>query len=335
MEKNEKKQEQKNRVVEAMLRAREKEMQQGTPEEELPSLSPGEYEDMYQKILSRLKAEGLMDEEPGEDAGEENDSGLVVRRKPSEYRKTAERTESFSETGAEDRSETTESEENEEIRKPEKAEHSKKTERSKKKTDRRPGKILWFQKKAVKAAGVCLIAGAAVFGLSMTSEANRLLLMQTANEVLGTGDLMQVDNGEDRDLARGDEDAAREEISEKLNAGVPEFYYLPEGMAYESYQIFDEVGYAKITYSYQDGFLHLTISNSSTDMSQGDIKEKRDNPEKIETLNGTMDFVIKEMEEGEGQYTANWEYKNVAYSLFGEIDRDELIKILEKISYTM
>ena len=65
MEKNEKKQEQKNRVVEAMLRAREKEMQQGTPEEELPSLSPGEYEDMYQKILGRLKAEGLMDEEPG------------------------------------------------------------------------------------------------------------------------------------------------------------------------------------------------------------------------------------------------------------------------------
>lgn len=335
MEKNEKKQEQKNRVVEAMLRAREKEMQQGTPEEELPSLSPGEYEDMYQKILSRLKAEGLMDEEPGEDAGEENDSGSVVRRKPSEYRKTAERTESFSETEAEDRSETAESEENEEIRKPEKAEHSKKTERSKKETDRRPGKILWFQKKAVKAAGVCLIAGAAVFGLSMTSEANRLLLMQTANEVLGTGDLMQVDNGEDRDLARGDEDAAREDILNTLHAEVPEFLYLPEGMAYESYQIIDEIGYATLTYSYKKGHIHLTISNSSTDMSQGDIREKQDNPEKIETLNGAMDFVIKEMEEGKGQYTATWEYKNVAYSLFGEIDRDELIKILEKISYTM
>lgn len=335
MEKNEKKQEQKNRVVEAMLRAREKEMQQGTPEEELPSLSPGEYEDMYQKILSRLKAEGLMDEEPGEDDGEENDSGSVVRRKPSEHRKTAERTESFSETEAEDNSETPESEENEEIRKPEKAEHSKKTERSKKETDRRPGKILWFQKKAVKAAGVCLIAGAAVFGLSMTSEANRLLLMQTANEVLGTGDLMQVDNGEDRDLSVGDEYEARKVITDTLNVQVPDFYYLPEGMAYQSYQIIEEVGYAKITYLYKDGYIHLTISNSSTDMSQGDIKENQDDPEKIETLNGTMDFVIKEMEDGKGQYTATWEYKNVAYSLFGEIDRDELIKILEKISYSM
>ena len=335
MEKNEKKQEQKNRVVEAMLRAREKEMQQGTPEEELPSLSPGEYEDMYQKILSRLKAEGLMDEEPGEDAGEENDSGSVVRRKPSEYRKTAERTESFSETEAEDRSETTESEENEEIRKSEKAEHSKKTERSKKETDRRPEKILWFQKKAVKAAGVCLIAGAAVFGLSMTSEANRLLLMQTANEVLGTGDLMKTNNGEDRDVVSGDEDAAREDISEKLNVEVPEFYYLPEGMAYDSYQIFDEVGYAKISYSYQNGYIHLDVSNSLTDMSQGEVNDEQDIPERIETLNGTMDFVIKKMEEGEGQYMARWEYKNVSYALSGEISREELIKILEKISYNM
>lgn len=335
MEKNEKKQEQKNRVVEAMLRAREKEMQQGTPEEELPPLSPGEYEDMYQKILGRLKAEGLMDEEPGENAGEENDSGSVVRRKPSEHRKTAEHIESFSKTETEDRSETAESEETEEIRKPEKAEHPKKTEQSKKETGRRPGKIRWFRKKAVKVAGVCLIAGAAVFGLSMTSEANRLLLMQTANEVLGTGDLMQVDNGEDRDLARGDEDAAREDISEKLNVEVPEFYYLPEGMAYDSYQIFDEVGYAKISYSYQNGYIHLDVSNSLTDMSQGEVNDEQDIPERIETLNGTMDFVIKKMEEGEGQYMARWEYKNVSYALSGEISREELIKILEKISYNM
>ena len=335
MEKNEKKQEQKNRVVEAMLRAREKEMQQGTPEEELPSLSPGEYEDMYQKILSRLKAEGLMDEEPGEDDGEENDSGSVVRRKPSEHRKTAERTESFSETEAEDRSETAESEENEEIRKPEKAERSKKTERSKKETDRRPGKIRWFQKKAVKAAGVCLIAGAAVFGLSMTSEANRLLLMQTANEVLGTGDLMKTNNGEDRDVVSGDEDAAREDILNTLHAEVPDFLYLPEGMAYEGYQIVEEIGYATLSYSYQNGYIHLTISNSLPDMSQGSVKERKEDLEEIETLNGKMDFVIKEMEDSKGKYTASWEYKNVAYTLSGEITREELIKILEKISYSM
>ena len=239
MEKNEKNRNRKNRVVEAMLRAREKEMQQGTPEEELPSLSPGGIRGYVSE--NSQQTEGRRSDGRGTRRGRRGRKATPdrsLRRKPSEHRKTAERTESFSETEAEDRSETAESEENEEIRKPEKAERSKKTERSKKETDRRPGKIRWFQKKAVKAAGVCLIAGAAVFGLSMTSEANRLLLMQTANEVLGTGDLMKTNNGDDRDVVSGDEDAAREEISEKLNAEVPEFYYLPEGMAYESYQIF-------------------------------------------------------------------------------------------------
>ena len=32
--------------------------------------------------------------------------------------------------------------------------------------------------------------------------------MQTANEVLGTGDLMKTNNGDDRDVVSGDEDAA-------------------------------------------------------------------------------------------------------------------------------
>ena len=182
---------------------------------------------------------------------------------------------------------------------------------------------------------MCLIAGAAVFGLSMTSEANRLLLMQTANEVLGTGDLMKTNNGEDRDVVSGDEDAAREDILNTLHAEVPEFLYLPEGMAYEGYQIVEEIGYATLSYSYQNGYIHLTISNSSTDMSQGSVKERKEDLEEIETLNGKMDFVIKEMEDSKGKYTASWEYKNVAYTLSGEITREELIKILEKISYSM
>ena len=57
-------------------------------------------------------------------------------------------------------------------------------------------------------------------------------------------------------------------------------------------------------------------------MSQGNIRENQENEddaEEIETLSGKMDFVIKEIEEGKEQYTASWEYKNVAYNFYGEI----------------
>lgn len=313
MDKSEKRQEQKNEqknnVVAAILRAREKEMQQTPPAEELPSLSADEYEEMYQKILGRLKAEGLLDED---DAAEK------------EEKKTSEPA-AVAETKASDEMEK-------------KSEKQKKLRVQTGKTENTHGtstKIRWFHKKAVKVAGICLIAGAAVFGLSMTSEANRLLLMQTANEVLGTGDLMKTNNGEDRDMSVGDEDKARQEITDTLNAEVPEFLYLPEGMKFETYKLVSDIGYAKIEYSYTSGYLYLTISNSSSDMSQGNIKEKQAETEEIETLNGKIDFLIRQIEENKEQYIASWEYKNVAYTLFGKIAREDLIKILENISYSM
>lgn len=338
MNEKENKNEQNNSVVEAMLRAREKEMQQPPAEEELPGLTSEEYDDMYLKILGRLKAEGLMQEENAADSemeavdtGEERVSRVVA----------------FDEAVAKKKAKTTEKipikvEEMEEKtqKEPEKMTEENMVEKDSEKraANCRPEKIRWFQKKATKVACVCLVAAAAMFGLSMTSEANRLRLLQTANEVLGTGDLLNADNGEDRAMSAGSEDEARRDITDTLNIEVPEFLYLPEGMEYKSCEIIEEIGYAKIEYSYEQGYLYLEMSNSLSDMSQGNIKENQENEdaaEEIETLSGKMKFVIKNAEEGKEQYIASWEYKNVAYNFYGEISYEELMEILKNISFSM
>ena len=402
-QKNEQQQGQKNRVAEAILRARDREMQQEPTEEKLPSLSPEEYEDMYQKILIRLRAEGLMEEDDSEDSREEKPAGSAAsgksetmevsekksskrekeqlseeekeaneEKKEEKRRETAEKTEAARETNdlheksleeekraerleiaeylrdseAEERSEAAGNSENRNKQDGKAGQntvqsiHGKAGQKAHEKTGKHSAtstKIRWFQKKAVKVAGVCLIAGAAVFGVSMTSEANRLLLMQTANEVLGTGDLMQVDNDDDRLMSVGDENEARKIITDALNVQVPDFYYLPEGMSYKDYEVGAEIGYAKIRYSYDGGFIYLEISNSISDMSQSSIKENGEGNglENIETLSGIILFDIREMEDDSDQYTANWTYKNASYKLWGQVKRDELIKILEKISYDM
>lgn len=139
-------------------------------------------------------------------------------------------------------------------------------------------------------------------------------------------------------MSAGSEDEARQEITDTLNVEVPDFYYLPEDMGYKSCEIVEEIGYAKIRYSYKQGFLYLEISNSLSDMSQGNIKENEENEdaaEEIETLSGKMNFVIKNTEEGKEQYTASWEYKNVAYNFYGEISYEELMEILKNISFSM
>lgn len=339
MNEKENKNEQKNSVVEAMLRAREKEMQQPPADEELPGLTSEEYDDMYLKIIGRLKAEGLMQEENAADSEmEEADTG----------EEKVSRVVAFEDAAAGQKEETMEqipvkAEEamDETLRKePEKIieENAVRKAAEKRADNRRPAKIRWFQKKAAKVACVCLVAAAAMFGLSMTSEANRLRLLQTANEVLGTGDLLNADNGEDRAMSAGSEDEARKAITDTLNVEIPELLYLPEGMAYQGSKIYNEIGCAEIQYSYNKGFLYLEISNSLSDMSQGSIKqnqEDEDETEEIETLSGKMNFVIKNIEEGKEQYTARWEYKNVSYNFYGEISYEELMKILQNLSFSM
>ena len=247
MNEKENKNEQNNSVVEAMLRAREKEMQQPPADEELPGLTSEEYDDMYLKIIGRLKAEGLMQEEDradsemeAADAGEEKVSRGVASEDVA-AKKKVEITEKVSVM--------TEEAMDEKIRKePKKMTEENEAEKATEKSvdNRRPAKIRWFQRKATKVACICLVSATAMFGLSMTSEANRLRLLQTANEVLGTGDLLNADNGEDRAISAGSEDEARQEIADVLNIEVPEFLYLPGGMKYVSCEVAEHVGYAKI-----------------------------------------------------------------------------------------
>lgn len=339
MNEKENKNEQKNSVVEAMLRAREKEMQQTPADEELPGLTSEEYDDMYLKIIGRLKAEGLMQEEhPADSEREEADTGeekvsRIVAFEDAAAGQKEETVEQIS-VKAEEAMDGTLRKELEKIIE----ENAVRKAAEKRSDNRRPVKIRWFQKKAAKVACVCLAAAAAMFGLSMTSEANRLRLLQTANEVLGTGDLLNADNGEDRAMSAGSEDEARKAITDTLNVEIPELLYLPEGMAYQGSKIYNEIGCAEIQYSYNKGFLYLEISNSLSDMSQGSIKqnqEDEDETEEIETLSGKMNFVIKNIEEGKEQYTARWEYKNVSYVFGGEISRQELVEVLKNISFSM
>lgn len=339
MNEKDNKNEQNNSVVEAMLRAREKEMQQSPADEELPGLTSEEYDDMYSKIIGRLKAEGLMQEENAADSEmEETDTGeekvsRVVTFEDAVAKKKDETTEEVSVKAEETMDEKTQKGSEKVIE-----ENTVEKAVEKNTTNRRPEKIRWFQKKATKIACVCLVAAAAMFGLSMTSEANRLRLLQTANEVLGTGDLLKANNGEDRAMSAGSEDEARQEIMDTLNVEVPNFYYLPESMEYMTYELIADIGYAKMHYSYKKGFLYLEISNSLSDMSQGSIKQNQENEdaaEEIETLSGKMKFVIKNTEEGKELYTASWEYKNVSYVFGGEVSREELVEILKNISFSM
>lgn len=213
-----------------------------------------------------------------------------------------------------------------------KAEREKQAEKQKKIAKRAKTTKHWVQ--TAKAAGVVLVVGACVFGASMTSEANRIRLVETISGVRNSGDTTWVDNGEDRKYTAEDWDKVKEEIRDKLHIAVPEFYYIPEGMEYSGSSILQEIQVAIIKYRYNEHIVYFQLSANEKDLSQGNWKDRE--KVEVETLDDTVEVEMGTISEnGEENYYVIWKYKDGYYELSGQIEKEELIKILNEMQYNM
>lgn len=213
-----------------------------------------------------------------------------------------------------------------------KVEREKQAERQKKIAKRAKTTKHWVQ--TAKAAGVVLVVGACVFGASMTSEANRIRLVETISGVRNSEDTTWVDNGEDRKYTAEDWDKVKEEIRDKLHIAVPEFYYIPEGMEYSGSSILQEIQVAIIKYRYNEHIVYFQLSANEKDLSQGNWKDRE--KVEVETLDDTVEVEMGTISEnGEENYYVIWKYKDGYYELSGQIEKEELIKILNEMQYNM
>ena len=133
------------------------------------TLSEDELNAMYERFQQRLQKEGLADAE-----GNPTEKTLQIRRQIVEEKDRTRK------AGRDGRS------------------------RLRRKQKRRN---TWMR--AAKAAGVVLVVGACVFGASMTSEANRIRLVETVHDVWNGGDATGTDNGDERKYSEGSIDEAK------------------------------------------------------------------------------------------------------------------------------
>ena len=213
-----------------------------------------------------------------------------------------------------------------------KVEREKQAERQKKIAKRAKTTKHWVR--TAKAAGVVLVVGACVFGASMTSEANRIRLVETVNDVWNGGDVSGTDNGEDREYSDVSLDDAIQEIKDKVHIAVPEFYYIPAGMTYNKVMIIPEIQMASIEYIYNGNFVYLRLSANEKDLSQGSWKDKE--KVEVETIDDVIEVDMGTISENdEENYYATWKYKDAYYQLSGQIEKEELIKILNEMQYNL
>ena len=211
-----------------------------------------------------------------------------------------------------------------------KAEREKQAERQKKIAKRAKTTKHWVR--TAKAAGVVLVVGACVFGASMTSEANRIRLVETISGVRNSGDVIKTNNGEERKYTEEDWDKEKKRISDTLHIAVPEFYYIPKGMEYDNIIILDATQIAIIRYQYNGQYVYFHLAANEKDLSQENWKDRE--KVQVETLDDVVEVEMGTISENnEENFYALWKYKDAYYQLSGQIEKKEILKILNEMQY--
>ena len=192
------------------------------------------------------------------------------------------------------------------------------------------------RKRVVRWASVAATVLIGVFGISMTSEANRAYIMREMNELFGNDVNTRVNNNEVLESDRTERYAC-EEIENTLDIKMPRFFYLPDKLEYQAYSLDEESGAGILQYSYGEQIIFLTVfsnEKSASVLEQNDsgISMKTFSNELVPDLEVTL-WKIEDEEDELPTYSLKWEYKNCYYEFFGKIEKEEMENIAENIVY--
>ena len=196
-----------------------------------------------------------------------------------------------------------------------------------------------LRNRVAKCACIVLVAGCAVFASSLISEGNRMYWVQVWQNLFPGSSRAVTDNDENRVLSDVTEQEARTEVEKILNIPVPELYYMPDDMIFEKVRIDSDAQYAKFQYIYKEGAVYLIISGNETDRSESlapDVSKMEIMSIELSDENISV-YITKDTTGKQGTviYRAQWIYHNCQYELSGMLEKEEIVKIIEKIRYTM
>lgn len=187
--------------------------------------------------------------------------------------------------------------------------------------------------KIAGVAGVCLLC---VFAASMTSEANRNYWVRGFKYLTGNDTKVIVGNDNENEDVNVDEYDAIQDIEDKIDVKVPEFYYRPYDMQFLSYEISESTSVAKIEYQYGKNIL-LFIIDKQSENTASDIKSTHGEKKKEIVINGdNVEITVEKVTdagEKKANYVAQWSRDNTNYVLSGRVQWDELKKILEQMKF--
>lgn len=189
--------------------------------------------------------------------------------------------------------------------------------------------------KIIKRGSVAAAAIAVVFGLSMTSDANRRLMLKAWDGLMFNLNYRVSTNYVSQKSVRSkveEEIQAVEDIKAKLGAATIEFEYLPKGMKYVGYEVFDHNKGAYIFYSWEDKIFSISVTYmAGTNQDSSSYFVFNQNTKLADTVKNEQNIMIHILETDQELekplYAAEVTYKDFRYIMNGMSSLEEMKKI--------
>lgn len=175
-----------------------------------------------------------------------------------------------------------------------------------------------------------------VFGMSMSSQANRTFVMQKINEAFGDGKDTVIENDNNRISSEDKESLDRKNIEDTLEIKLPVFFYLPDNMKYMDFNIDQNAQTAILQYMYDSEAVYMMVFANYKDASGIYRNDEGSQLDDVHSELADLDIELwKVFEEGDVKPTfiAQWDYKNSFYEIVGKISEEEMKNILQKLVY--
>ena len=190
------------------------------------------------------------------------------------------------------------------------------------------------RRKTAKRAGITAAALVAVFGVSMTSDANRRYVLEVLNTLSGkVGMRIGINYLEGKTIRVGDtdEEKAQDAIKQELNVEPVKLGYLPEGWKFFSYEINAKAGCAILLYSNGESWINISIKKTEDHIENVTYYQFDGEAENIKKIINDQGIRINLYENEEKGYTAEFTFDKNYYNINTRMDYEELNKILKYI----
>ena len=186
----------------------------------------------------------------------------------------------------------------------------------------------WIMRLAVNAAIlVC------VFMIGVSTEANRIKIVNVINTLVGKEALVRVNNETDREKTNNQQEEAYAAIEGQLGIKPVRFMYEVKWMEFAGYEIDKKAKSATIFYSYQDTALTIAMREQDKGIAMGEIPDG-DTGEAFDIESNIGTISVVEIKEKLGsKYMSQFIYNNTYYYICGELPKEEFVNLISSIFF--